>query len=111
MRIAALVDLLGEEAARTLAREMSGRRLYISRRTDHIEVVAFVGEEAARALRSNCAGLRIDIPSATAVEKHLARRRAVELLERGHAVRSVTEITGLSRRTVARLLKHEVDTI
>lgn len=103
---AELVDALGEEAAKALARHFGGIRLYVPHKVgEHHPIRVALGEEGAYNLVAWAGGGSIDVP------KQAARRARVrELHQRGALTNQRIALeTGYTERHVYRLLRSDRD--
>ena len=106
MKSSEWIDKFGKSRIQALAQRLGGQRVYIPAEGPlHTDLQLALGNQAEE-LRFY-AGTRIEIPRFSSVRGEIMRREAVcnarSLLSTGLSVRAVSQATGLSRPTVAKL--------
>lgn len=100
-----LAGVVGEHAARSLARHFGGTSIYVPRTVgEHHPIAAAIGREAADILASWTGGSAIAIP-----KQAEQRARVIELGRRSLTKVQIARETGYSERHVYRLLREEDD--
>ena len=98
-----LVNLLGWEALESLARRLGGRRVYIPDRGVQPSIALALGHRSA-AFHRRFSGCRVEIPTVSYIQRSRRQQTARRMLAEGRPAREVVDRTGLSYRTIRRLL-------
>lgn len=101
--LARIAEVAGAAAARRIAAEFGGRRLYIPSRlpADH-RLCLLVGFEAACAIRREIGPGHIDVPMGTAPDAGTTRRAVARLTAQGLSAHAIAGRLGCAVRTVHR---------